>query len=173
MRFAVQSPEAIFRKHERDFTGYAWEFIRNFKPVLFFPSLRHMVTGGKGLRKLVARKTGILDFDFAFSARELNAKADALLCFNDFPYLPANRPPRALHLAFRSPDASTGSSPIVVSGASSISQLPSPRSSGRGRQPSWFGPSAAILPSSQQPCCVAPHPPASGLLAAATWPTWG
>jgi len=94
MRFALHNPTFLFDDGSRDFTGYRRSFFSRFKPVLYFPGMRSYLTQGRGLRKLLKERWGHDDFEICTSLNALNREADALISFNDYPYLPENQPPR-------------------------------------------------------------------------------
>jgi hypothetical protein len=97
MRLAVQLPVFLYGNLERNYNGYAVEFVRQFRPVVYLAGLRNRATRGALFRYRVATKSTAFrhgDFEYAFSDADLNRKADVLVCFNGFPYREGNCPPR-------------------------------------------------------------------------------
>lgn len=96
MRIAVQSPGFLYGNLERNYNGYAPEFVRQCRPVIYLPGVKSRLTRGALFKYRMATKTSAFrftDYEYAFSAAELNRKADVLVCFNGFPYLEDNAPP--------------------------------------------------------------------------------
>ena len=95
MNIAVQSPNFLFSDPARSFTGYDFEFAKNHASVIYLPGWRWTLTRGNGYKKLL-RSIGIDPdlYEFAFTIRELNRKADVLVSFNYLPHAEENRPPR-------------------------------------------------------------------------------
>jgi hypothetical protein len=95
MRIAVQSPHFLFEPPERSFTGYDRAFALEHAAVIYLPGWRNWVRRGKGYRELL-KAHGVHEerFEFAFTPRELNRKADVLVCFNYMPHGAGNEPPR-------------------------------------------------------------------------------
>lgn len=93
MRVAVQSPYYAFADQNSNFNGYDFEFLKQFRPALYFPGWRkiHYVKLWKALRRHNIDPT---TFDWIFSVSELNRKADVLVSFCGRPDLPALAPPR-------------------------------------------------------------------------------
>ncbi|MGJ3242702.1 MAG: glycosyltransferase [Opitutales bacterium] len=94
MRLAVHVPKFLFFDRQRDFLGYAFAFFKKYRPILYFPSLKRSLLGGRGFEQLIRSKAGEDTVDLVYSMRELNRRADVLISFNDFPYLPERQPPR-------------------------------------------------------------------------------
>ena len=94
MRIAIRHPFFIANDQTTNFNGYDFEFVRLFKPVIYITGWRRQLTRGLKFRKAM-RASGLEaeQYEFAFTESELNRKADAVVCFNGFPYLPHNEPP--------------------------------------------------------------------------------
>ena len=119
MRIAVHNPFRCFGDQTRNHNGYNYEFVRQFKPILYFPDWKLRFVTDRGLRNFLrSLKTAVRgrfgwdrthglrpqlidsalnpdEFDFAFSLEELNRKADVLICFNGYPYREENQPVKA------------------------------------------------------------------------------
>lgn len=97
MRLAVQTPMFLYGNLERNYNGYATEFVRLFRPVIYLPGFKSRATRGAMFKYRVATKSTAFrynEFEYAYSEAELNRKADVLVCFNGFPYQEWNAPPR-------------------------------------------------------------------------------
>jgi glycosyltransferase involved in cell wall biosynthesis len=97
IRYAVQFPDMLMRLPDNDFNGVRQEFIRIFKPVLYFPGLKYQLSSLFEFR-LWIKKSKLInpdEYDFAFNVVELNKKADVLIYFNQYPLnLSKLKPPR-------------------------------------------------------------------------------
>ncbi len=97
MRIAVQSPWFLYGNLERNYNGYAVEFVRQNRPLIYLPGAKNRLTRGARFRYRIATKSSAFrqgEFDYVFSEAELNRKADVLVCFNGFPFREGNEPPR-------------------------------------------------------------------------------
>ena len=97
MRVAVQWPMFLYGNIAGNYNGYNVEFVRQFKPVIYLPGFDSLVTRGAAFKYRMQTKSKSFDwreFDYAYSAAELNAKADILVCFNGAPYEKWNAPAR-------------------------------------------------------------------------------
>jgi len=98
MRIAIQTPNFLFGDALRSFTGYELEFARRHASVLYLPNWRWALTRGKGYKQLMRRHGFEPEaFQFAFTAGDLNQKADVLVNFNYLPHALENVPPRRFH----------------------------------------------------------------------------
>ncbi|NJK34573.1 MAG: hypothetical protein HC919_06265 [Oscillatoriales cyanobacterium SM2_2_1] len=116
MKIAVHNPYRCFGPQARNHNGYNYQFLRQFKPVLYLPEWRvRLNTTGTWREFLRSIKTALRgrfglensrglspllrdcdlnpdEFDYAFSVAELKQKADVLVCFNGYPYREGNVP---------------------------------------------------------------------------------
>ncbi|MFP5042374.1 glycosyltransferase [Parasediminibacterium sp. JCM 36343] len=85
--FAVQFPEMLNSNPDTDFNGNRAAFIKAQKPVIFWPNFKYRFTKGIGFSKQLKRSPFFNpdEYEFAFSVRELNRKADVLVHFNQYP----------------------------------------------------------------------------------------
>ena len=103
MKVAVLNPYFLFRDQTRNFNGYNFEFVRQYKPVLYFQTglgranplrkiheyrVRHKV-------RVACQSLGLPSdqFDVVFHPDDLNGCVDVLACFNGRPDIPAQAPP--------------------------------------------------------------------------------
>ncbi|BDI28887.1 hypothetical protein CCAX7_009380 [Capsulimonas corticalis] len=93
MRVAIQNPNLALDQ-SRNFNGYDFEFLRQFKPIIYVPDLRGVPRRYKALLQLGWKPQEIR---FAVGPRQLNHMADVLVCFAGTPYDLRNKPPRDFH----------------------------------------------------------------------------
>jgi hypothetical protein len=95
MRVAVQNPGFLFLDQSRNYDGYNYAFLQQYRPAIYLTGWKAIVSRGwKWRQRLHALGLEPDSFEFIFSTRELRRKADVLLCFNQAACLPPNRPPR-------------------------------------------------------------------------------
>ena len=99
MRVAVLNPYFLFGDQTRNFNGYNSQFVRQFKPVLYFPCGFFDHFAKRRAVKDDLRKAGYSPDDFllAFTAREVNRAADVLVDFNGRP----DMAPEGVYRSFR------------------------------------------------------------------------
>ena len=92
MKVAVQNPYFLLEDPSRNFNGYNYEFVRQFKPVIYLTQPQIVFHLQKGMR---ANGLNPQEFAYAYSVEDLNRLGvDVLLCFNGRQDLPDNAPPR-------------------------------------------------------------------------------
>jgi hypothetical protein len=96
MRIAVHSPYYAFVDQNTNYNGYDFEFLKQFKPALYFPGWRkvHYLKLWKALK---SHGINPGDFQWITSLADLNRKADVLVSFCGRPDLPALAPPKAFN----------------------------------------------------------------------------
>lgn len=95
MRVAVQYPQFLRRNQARNFDGYNFEFVRQFRPLIYLPFWRHRISRASRWRKdLLQNGLDPDDFEFIYTVEELNRRADVLVCFNQAACLSGNQPPK-------------------------------------------------------------------------------
>lgn len=92
MRIAVQNPTFIFEDPSNLAAGYAWQFIKHYRPAIYLTEWAQVWAYCKRLKSL-----GLNPFSFKFllSEKALNRHAQVLVCFNGQVYDERNCPAKS------------------------------------------------------------------------------
>jgi hypothetical protein len=95
MRVAIQNPGFLFADQRKNFDGYNFAFLKQYKPALYLTGWKARLSRGSRWRKALSR-AGLRpgDFELVYDVKALSRVADVLLCFNQAACLPDNLPPR-------------------------------------------------------------------------------
>lgn len=94
MKIAVQAPAFLLFDQQRNFNGYNFEFLAQYRPLIYLKRPWHYRRYRRGL---INNGLNPRNFEFVFSERSLNARADMVVCFNGTVYVRENEPPRSFH----------------------------------------------------------------------------
>lgn len=96
MRVAVQNPRFIFHDELNEVHGYAFAFLRRYRPIIYLSSWKQASWKQAWRYSSRLHQLGMnpFNFKFVYSVRALNRLADVLVCFNGNPQREENCPLR-------------------------------------------------------------------------------